>query len=1189
MNNILYRDSFIPRKSHFKYISRIMKLIIVSLFIFASGIFASEATSQTTRISIVAKSISTEKLIQEIEKQTDYLFVYNRKDVNLARKVSVNAANQTVAEVLNNIFAQTDITYAMEGSNIMLMKKATNPLAISGQEEQKEQVVNGAVTDNTGEPLTGVNVSIKGTTIGTITDSEGNFSLKVPENSTLQISYIGYLTQDIAVGKKSAFAIRLIEDMLAIDEVVVVGYGTQKKVNLTGSVSQITSKDLANRPVNTVAQMLQGTMPNVKVSVGSGAPGQGGSISIRGTGSVNGSSPLVLVDGVPGDLNRLNPSDIESISVLKDAASAAIYGARGAFGVVLVTTKEAKAGKMKVSYDGYVAFSTSTVSTDFLTTGYDYLMLNDAAFKNATGKTYTGYTEADMEELYARRNDKTENPERPWVVVAPYKGKDIYNYYGNWDWYDFLYNDWMPSQSHSINLSGGTEKVNFMISGSYYQKDGMLKKNTENYQSFTLSTKVNAQLTPWLKITNNVQYFDKKYTYPGLEGETNENWQNVNVHALPCYAPVNPDGTYTYNTMKNSYSIADGRVANLLSDVSKGKKGVHELKETLSLEATISKDLKFKADYTFQFYMADDWYRRGKEYYSIQPGIIQEIPNFNTDYYKKTVWYDPMHVANAYLTYNKTIKAHTLGLTGGINYEDKKHHRLMGQKYDLISTTLNDLNLGTGEALATGDQYEYELFGAFFRANYDFKDRYLIEVNGRYDGTSKYKAGKRYGFFPSVSAGWRISEEAWFAPAKEIVDNLKIRASFGTLGNQLSGTNYYPYISSMSATFSEWLIDGKKSYNVGAPSPVSDNLTWEKATTTNIGLDFTLLNNRLNFTGDYYIRNTTDMLVDGLSLPGVFGASSPDQNAGDLRTKGFELTLNWNDHFNLRGKPFSYGASFSLGDATSEITKYEANAKGLISTYYVGQKIGEIWGYRAGGLFQSDEEATAWNKEVNQRYVNNRIYKSPGEWSKPKAGDVKFLDLDGNKKIHPGASTLEDHGDMEIIGNSTPRYNYSFGADANWNGFDFSVFFQGVMHQDFYPGTDMDRFWGPFGRPYYSFIPENFSQDVWSEDNKGAYFPQPRAYVALDGNCQLSVKNDRYLQDLGYLRLKNLVIGYTLPIQLTKKAYIEKLRFYASGENLLYWTAFRTDYIDPEQAASNNNGRIYPLSKTFSVGVNVTF
>lgn len=1064
----------------------------------------------------------------------------------------------------------------------------TEDLTVDMIYQQTTKKITGTVLDANGDPVIGANIVEKGTGNGVVTDINGSFSIEVKTSATLQISYIGYAAQEIKVGNETTFTIELKEDALMLDELVVVGYGTQKKVNLTGAVSQVTSKDLENRPVTTVTQMLQGVMPNVQITTTSGAPGQGGNIKIRGDGSLNGGDPLVLIDGVPGSLNRLNPADVESISVLKDAASSAIYGARGAFGVILVTTKQARSGKMRISYDGYAAFSQPTVSTDFLTTGYDYVVLNDAAFKNATGRTYTGYTDQDMEELLARRYDKTEHPDRPWVVVAPYKGTDIYNYYGNYDWWDYLYKDWAPQQSHSINLSGGNDKVNYMISGSYTQKDGFLRKNTEDHEVFTISTKVSAQLTSWLKITNNVQYYDRKYTYPGMEGETNENWQNTNVHALPCYAPVNPDGTFSYNTMKNSYSIADGRAANLLSDVSKGKKGQHELKEMIALEATVTKDLILKADYSFQFYMADDWYRRGKEYYSVQPGVLQEIPNFNTDYYKKTVWYDPMHVVNAYLNYNKSIKDHAFGVTAGINYENKKHHRLMGQKYDLISTSLNDLNLGTGDALATGDQYEYELFGAFFRVNYDFKDRYLLEVNARYDGTSRFKSGKRYGFFPSVSAGWRMSEETWFAPARDFIDNLKIRASYGSLGNQVTKSNYYPYISSMAASLSTWLIDGQKSYNVGIPDPISDNLTWEKATTTNVGLDFTILKNRLNFTGDYYIRNTTGMLVNGLSVPNVFGANSPQQNAGDQRTKGFEITLNWNDQFNLSGKPFVYGANFSIGDATTEITKYEANEKGLITDHYKGKKMGEIWGYRTDGLFQSDEEATAWNEKVNQRYVNNRIYKAPGEWGKPRGGDVKFLDLDGNGKIHPGAGTLDDHGDMEIIGNATPRFNYGFGANASWNGLDFSVSFQGIMHRKIYPGTNMDRFWGPYSRPYYSFIPEDFAKDVWSEDNKGAYFPQPRAYVALDGNCELSVKNDRYLQDLGYLRLKNLVIGYTIPASITNKIKIERVRIYASGENLLYWSPFRSKYIDPEQAHTNENGRIYPLSRTVAFGLNIT-
>jgi TonB-linked SusC/RagA family outer membrane protein len=1059
---------------------------------------------------------------------------------------------------------------------------------------QQSITVTGTVTGVDDEIIAGVNIVEKGVSNGVMTDANGNFTLNVSANAVLQVSFMGYITQEVSVASYvagSKLEIKLMDDTEALDEVVVVGYGTQKKVNLTGAVAQITSRELENRPVTTVSQMIQGAMPNVQISISTGAPGEGGAVQIRGTGSLNGSEPLVLIDGIPGSLNRLNPSDVESISVLKDAASSAIYGARGAFGVILVTTKQAKAGKTRVSYDGYVAVSTSTTRHDFLTTGYDFIKMADASFYGQGGRTLSGYTEEDMAELEARRNDKTENPARPWVVVKPLSGTntDIYHYYGNWDWYDYLYKEWRPSQYHNVNISGGAEKVNYMISASYTQQDGILEHNTENNQVFTVTSKINAQLTPWLKLTNNIVYYNRKYTYPGQEGGTNDNF-TAEWQSMPFYAPVNPDGTFPYNTRKNSYGIADGKAINLLDGKSKGQRGIHELKETFMLELDITKDLQFKADYSFQFYVRDDWYRRGISYHSIEPGIVEIVPNFNTDFYKKTMSYDPMHSVNAYLAYNKSIASHTVSATAGVNYETLSHYQLMGQKYDLISSTLNDLNLGTGTTLAEGGQYAYELFGAFFRVNYDYKSRYLLEIDGRYDGTSRFKKGKRFGFFPSVSAGWRVSEEEWFAFAKEAVNNLKIRASYGSLGNQVSGSNYYPYISSMSAALSNYLIDNAKIYSVGLPAPIAENLTWEKATTSNVGIDISLLKNRLSFSADYYVRNTTGMLVSGLTVPAVFGADSPQQNAGDMVTKGFEFVIGWKDHIKVGGKPLNYSVNLSLGDATSEVTKYEANDNKLVSTYYVGQKLGEIWGYRTDGLFQSDQEATEWVSNVNQRYVNGRIYSSPGEWGQPRAGDLKYLDLNGDKQIHPGASTVDNPGDRVIIGNSTPRYNYGINLGADWNGIDFSVFFQGVMHQDAYPHNEMCKFWGFFNRPYVGLVPKDFYTDVWREDNKDAYFPQiERGYAALAGN-QLGTANDRYLQNIGYIRLKNLVIGYTLPEGLTKKIRIEKLRIYASGENLWYYSPFRTRYIDPEEVAGvARGGGMYPLSKTLSVGINVTF
>ncbi|CCH54160.1 TonB-dependent receptor plug [Fibrisoma limi BUZ 3] len=1048
------------------------------------------------------------------------------------------------------------------------------------------------VSSENNEPLPGVNVVVKGSQRGTNTDAKGQFELLVPDNNAVLVfSFVGYTAQEVPVGNQTQLNVVLKPDDKALSEVVVVGYGTQKKVNLTGAVSQVQAKDLEDRPLNNLSQILQGTVPNLNITFGTGQPGSGGSLNVRGETSFNGGGPLVLIDGVPGDINRINPNDVETISVLKDAAASAIYGARGAFGVVLVTTKTAKNGKTTISYTNNFGWSTPTVSTDFLTNGYEHARLNDEAFLRATGNTYTRYSEEDYKELEARRYDKTENPARPWTVVKTVNGKEIYNYYGNYDWWNTLFNMTQPSRQHNLNLSGGTDKVNYYLSGSLYEKDGIMRINTDKFTQYTLRSKINAQLTPWLKISNNTQYFDSKYKYPGLEGGANANFVAITVHALPAYAPRNPDGTATYNTLKNNYSIGDGLFANLLKGVAGGEKKVHELTTINSATIDFTKNWNLVANYSFSFYIADDWYRSAVAQYSIQPGILTTVPNYNTDQYRQTMWFDPMHATNVYTSFNQTFGKHYLGATAGINYESKKHQRLFGARKNLLSESLNDLNLGTGEQLSSGDSYQYSLFGAFFRLNYDYEGRYLLEVNGRYDGTSRFGEGRRYGLFPSVSAGWRVSEESFFTPLRNVVNNLKIRASYGTLGNQLpsntSSASFYPYIPIMPTAQSSWINNGQKLYYVDSPNPISPNLTWEKATTTNLGLDVDLLKSRLNLAFDVYTRKTTDMLVPGQVLPAVYGATVPTQNAGDLKTTGFELAIGWRDRVKVAGKPLSYNASFIVSDSKSTVTKYD-NPNKILSSRYEGQTIGDIWGYSIDGFFQTNEEAQAYT--VDQTVVNRQRLNAPGDWSKLQAGDLKFIDLDGNGKIDQGANTLTDHGDLRIIGNSRARYRYGINLGASWNGFDLSVLAQGIWRKHWYPGNNADKFWGPYSRPYYSFIPANFADDVWTPENRDAYFPILRGYTALNSGGDLQAVNDRYLQNVGYLRLKNVVIGYTIPETLTRKIRVPRARVYVSGENLLTYTPLRTKYIDPEQLDGDaTNGRTYPLSKTISAGLTVTF
>lgn len=1168
-----------PRKAF-----RIMKISFFIMFVSVCQLFAVNSEAQNTLIKLSSKTISIGELFAEIEKQTNYLVVYSNSEVDTNHKLTLKKTTTKVSDCLNDVLSEEHLTYEFTNNYIVISNK---PVATP---QQSGKIITGLVTDAKGEPIIGANVVEKGNASnGTITDMDGNFSLSVAGNGVLIVSYIGYISQEQPISDKKVINVSLREDSQNLDEVVVVGYGVQKKVNLTGAVAQVTSKELENRPVSNATQILQGAMPNVNITFASGEPGAGGSINVRGQASLNGGEPLVLIDGVPGDMNRINPRDIESISVLKDAAASAVYGARGAFGVILVTTKNAKAGKMSVSYGTFLATSSPTVRTDFMTNGYEAVTLLDEAFRRATGNTYTRYNDEDMAELEARRYDKTEDPSRPWTVVKNVNGKDIYNYYGNYDWWNTIFNENQPSQSHSVNLSGGNDKINFLLSGNIYKKDGIMRINTDKFTSYNFRSKINAQVFPFLKVTNNTSYYDKKYAYSGREGGGNSNFVNITVHALPNYAPRNPDGTATYNTLKNNYSIGDGLFAMLLDGGSKGVKGIHEFTTTTGLVLDITKNIKLNADYTYSFYIADDWYRSAVAEYSIEPGVVQQVPNYNTDQYKKTMWFDPMHVANVYANYNQSFGKHTVGATVGLNYENKQHSRMFASRKNLISESLNDLSLGTGDMLVEGGAYDYALFGAFFRANYDFDDRYLFEVNGRYDGTSRFKQGMRYGFFPSVSGGWRVSEEGFFEKAKEVVNNLKIRASYGSLGNQAVNSkspNYYPYISTMGMSLSNWMIDGQKTQNVSSPNPIIDNLTWEKATTINGGLDLSFLSSRLNMSADVYVRNTTDMLVPGRTLPGVFGAASPQQNAGDLRTNGYELIISWKDQFELKGKPFSYGVSFVFGDATSEITRYD-NPNKLLANHYEGERFGEIWGYRMDGFFKTDEEAAAW--KVDQRLVNTQIQKAPGEWGHLRAGDLKFVDVNGDGIISPGKKTADDPGDMEIIGNTEPRYNYGFNLNGSWNGIDVSAFFQGIGRRDWYPSANTDKFWGPYSRPYFSFTPENFNDLVWTPENTDAYFPLLRGYTALNTGGCLRDPNDKYIQNIGYLRLKNLVVGYTLPDQWMRKLCVQSCRLYVSGENLITWTPFVTDYIDPEQPIADSNGRSYPMSKTFSVGLDITF
>lgn len=1174
----------------------IKKTSIFILIFFITTQFTANAENGK-KVSFSLKNTSLKTVVNQIEKQTDYLFVYDEQAIDINQKININAKDNTVEEVLKNVLNSTDVSYSIEGKNIVLRKKQKSEQNIR-QSTPAIRKVKGIVTDKSGEPIIGATVQESQSKAGTITDLNGNFSLDVSENSVLHVSYIGYSPIEIKVGNKQSFNIRLDEDILALDEVIVVGYGTQRKVNLTGAVTQVGAKELENRPVANMSQLLQGIVPNMNVTFNSGRPGVGGTFNIRGSTSISegtsisGGAPLILVDGIETSLDRINPRDVESVSVLKDASASAVYGARASFGVILVTTKNGAENKARISYGTKIGRSRNTVSTDFESRGYYSALINDMFFRSYTGQNYTKYTDYDYEQLWLRVNDKTEHPSRPWVVVDKRDGRDNYIYYGNTDWYAYLFDDTRPSQEHSININGGNDKVKFFLSGNMFEQEGVFRISPDKFRSTNFRSKITAELHPWLLISNNTKYYRSVYDFPGY-GSVNNLFSSMSVHGLASFVPVNPDGHPVYTNAITNYQLMDGWNALLTYNKHNNRDQHSEFATTFEATIKLMPDLELRGNYSFTHYNGQVINRSMNIPYSRFP---EEVAYITTGIgqdrlYEKQVNH-LYHAANVYASYEKSISdLHNLKLMIGGNYETKYLKDLSMSRDNLLTTELNDFELASGELTnINGGQNEYKIMGAFYRVNYDYNGKYLIESSGRLDGSSRFMPGHRFGFFPSASAGWRLSEEQFFSGLKSVIPNVKLRVSYGALGNQQVG--YYDYIQTINPgqTLGYSFGDGQRVPAASVSSPNASDLTWEVVATANLGLDFSLFKGKMEFSGDIYSRETSGMLMPGKDLPATYGTGSPKMNAADLRTNGWEITLSWRDKFTLGSKPFNYNAKFILSDYTSTITKFDNPSKNL-NNWYVGQRLGEIWGYVIDGYFASDEEAASY--PVDQTSVNSIINSSAGSEKGLKAGDLKFVDLNEDKIISV-ARTLDDQGDQKVIGNSLPRYSYGLNLGADWNGIDFSVFLQGVGQQHWYPNRNAVGFWGPYSRPYTTFIGSDFLSKVWSEDNPNSYFPRPRGYIALNNtNRSLGVFNNRYLQDLSYLRVKNLNIGYTLPQSIVSKVKIERVRVYFSGENLYTFTKLDSKYIDPEQAASggkaDGDARTYGWSKTFSLGLDITF
>lgn len=802
----------------------------------------------------------------------------------------------------------------------------------------QNKVVSGKVLDIQEQAIVGATVVVDGSTIGTMTDTKGNFTLSIPQGkTTLSVRFIGYITKTETISaSQTNLTIYLKEDLVELETVVAVGYGTQKRVNLTGAVSVVSSKELADRVTPTVAGMLQGAVPGLNVTTNAGKPGSTPDINIRGITSINQTEPLVLVDGAVGDLNRINPNDIESISIIKDASAAAIYGARAAFGVILITTKSGstKDGKTVVRYSGRIGWEEPTASTDYENRGYWSAYLVNKFWQADSGNKYLQYTDQDMDELWARVNDKTEDPARPWVIEDMRDGKNRWIYYANQDWWDGLFKHRRPNQQHSISLSGGSGDVTYLVSGAYLREEGMQRHHPDVLNRYNMRSKVDFKINKWATLSSNTSLFSSKYNNQnGIDDVIN----NAANHALAVFPFFNPDGSGIYDVggLIGTYKVGNGRQIMLVNGEHPTINYNNDFATTTRLVITPFKTLTITGDFTYRFYQSRSTARGNHLAYRVYPdgpmleyttgaGQNQLTENVGTNNYKSY---------NAYANYDETFGgAHHVSAAGGFNYETRHTKNIRANGQNLVVSNVNDLNLvGTDDngAVITsvgGGQSEYALMGIFGRLNYDYKGRYLAEVSGRYDGTSRFESGSRWGFFPSVSVGWRISEEPFFkkSGASNLMDNLKLRGSFGSLGNQ-NVSSYYAYIRLVSiSSLSNQLFGGttaSKQATLGAP--LADDLSWETAQQWDLGLDLSMLNNRLSMTADVYIRDTKDMLTDGVALPAVYGANPPQMNAADLRTKGYELTFNWRDQFNVAGKPFEYRVGFNVSDYKTVVTKYD--------------------------------------------------------------------------------------------------------------------------------------------------------------------------------------------------------------------------------------------------------------------------
>ena len=1041
---------------------------------------------------------------------------------------------------------------------------------VNALSQQQTSTCRGVVKDSKGETLPGASVVVKNENssmpIGTTTGIDGDFTLNnVPVGSTLVVSFMGYQTQEVK-WTGEPLVITLKEDLQTLEEVVVVGFGTQKKVNLTGAVSTVSSKELTARPVNSVVDALQGTIPGMNFSIGTGggALNSDKSFNIRGTGTIgSGSSvtPLVLIDGMEGDLNTLNPQDIENISVLKDASASSIYGSRAAGGVILVTTKSGKAGKTVVNYNNSFRFNSPLNMPEMMDSYTWALYMNDASINSGNG---VWFSDSKLAQIKAAQSDPN--------AITMFKNSN--NRWEVWDANDILpiaNTDWLKehfgnsfSQEHTLSINGGSEKIQYYLSANYLGQDGILRHGDDKKSRYSLTGKLNAQLYSWVKMTYGIRFNRIEFEAPSWMANDGGLFYHNVCRYWPIVPVTDPNGNYVPESFVNE--LKNGGVYKTDNDV---------IAQQVAFQFTPLKGWLINAELNYRIrnnnrhedYLTTYGYDVDNKRY-----VTNNANSSVTEYTYKSNYFNP----NIYTEYSHSFGDHNFKIMAGFQSEQLRQRTVTASQNGIIANTPT-LNTTLSNAKVNGGYDSWATAGFFGRLNYDYNGRYLLEANIRYDGSSRFLRNKRWNTFPSFSVGWNVAQEKFWENYTSYVNTLKLRASWGQLGNQ-NTDNWYPFYSKMGFTAqgSNWLLNGEKPNTSSEPDLVSTLLTWEKSRTWEIGLDWGAFNNRLTGSFGYFQRKTYDMVGPAPELPDILGTAVPKVNNLDMTSKGWDLQISWRD----RVGEFNYGVSLTLSDNQVVIDKYPNSAKNLGQTYYKGAHLGDIWGYTTVGIAKNDAEMNAHLANVDQSQLGSN-------WA---AGDIMYADLDGDGSVNSGESTANNSGDWKIIGNSTPRYNFGFNIDAAWKGFDLKLFFQGTLKRDYMAGGSV--FWGAIGQGKWQALGFKDHTDYFRADashplgqNLNSYYPR-----ADWGGGRNTYSQTRYLQNAAYGRLKNITLGYTLPKHISSKFYADNFRVFISAENIWTITNF-TGLSDPELVGVGQYGfgKTYPLSKTFSCGLSITF